>query len=670
MSRIVPQVAHVEDAAEDESNIGNPETRREAYKSAAGPPVTRRKYAYREGDPGGVKEVNDHLETQRLPSTSATIAATPLPLPTERPIRHERMPAASSNAAVVGSRDGGRQRTQTMGSVQATPCNDSRCPHLVCTQLRSMAGHMPIPRSSQQNEHNTATAPLYHESSAPIHQTAMPYYALQTPRFRPDWPQTQPMIPPYPAQRSPTQQRFQAQAGPLPTAQILPRRSPQQRPVIITRPASRNGYPHMGSWPGQQQGPPLSASAYRDVYWSQLAPRAVQHPQPHTMYQQTAAQGHPVPQYATSHYPRNFQTATPSTSPSVPIFAASPNSQRLFSARMPTAAPPSPRRRSSMASQESKRSTRAPSARKKHAAQELPSAFESDSDPESSSSEDSSSEEVVQPRARDSRLMSSSTDRRPALRRSSVKESRAAITHPRDNKTRHHRVVDRAHSESGTDYKEGDHTIRPHMHGTHTGHISDVRTTSSKSDRTIRAPMYRSNTQDSSSRSRRGESRSTTESSGLTKATTTSDALAASKNFDNVAAKANAYMNSTSGPSNDLTVERMDELTRKDRPRGSTSATHGHHRRGSARNSRSSIKTSDSGDGRLKSMKITYGGNNSIEIGAVNGVFPPVFLNGSSPTERGHDGSSTFSSVSRGRRTRHGSDTASKHKHTMRDERH
>lgn len=478
MPQGVPEVARCEDFDSDENSV-RPGTRKEAKRrstTSSRPPkaLDRHRGSVRDGtsDSG----YSSHTSGTRA-STSRTQQSAAMPPPPRPAIAQTQ----SRSKPVIHRSESQRSSSKTASAASRPTgqCADASCRHPGCIALK-----YPERRSSISQQYSPTYAPQYAASPA-------------------GYPQT-PQSPQYQYQYAQVPQATATQTVPTSNTQSRSRSGSASRQA---RPASIHGYPSSGSYNGGTQGPPPSASAYHNMYaaWAQA-------------YQQQQLQ---LQQQQQQAYQRAAAYGTTPPTPTTPIFPQASPVQTSFPALGygGTAAPPptySARTTnlpagynvSATQAQHQVTSTRV-SARQPSTRAAMPGAYISSESESEESNSDMSEEEYERERrsrARDSRQMSSSSSRRPSLRRH---YPTAPIVPTRSSREILHRNL---YSETGLGYISSSDNM--------------------DSDRTARAVVERPRTSyTGSSRSSRRPSVSTTASSGRTKATTISSATSGFANM-------------------------------------------------------------------------------------------------------------------------------------------
>lgn len=487
MPQSIPKVAQVEDYDSDESSV-KPGTRQEARRKAttSAPPKSsdRFKNGHVDGSDSGYSSRTSGTHASN--ASAGVRAAGPMQPPPRpataqgqarpKPVVHR----TDSHQSQSTTRPRAPSRSGSTSRRNSEQCDDPNCGHSSCLAVRYPQRRYSNTISQQQ----AAQYAAQYASSSLAYQSVPQYQYAQTQQTS----QTVPQLSAYPRPRAGSTSR-------------------QARPISI------HGYPCQAPSGGSTPGPPPSASAYQTVeqqwahYYQQLQ---LQQQQQQRAYQQQQAYANAQAQAYCGHP----QQSPVQTSPTSPKFSTSARLQRAYSARAttPAGAPAASSGHHPSANLNRTASSRQVSAR----AYNVPGAYvetsssgsESESESEESSDEmsDGEYERDRRARARDSRLMSSSSQRRPSFRKQyptapvlpTVKTSRESLQrNPRSD------------------------------------HVSDyVSSDNMDSDRTTRAIVDRPRVvYTDSSRSSRRPSLSTTASSGRTRATTMSSATSGMANL-------------------------------------------------------------------------------------------------------------------------------------------
>ena len=636
MPRSVPQVARVEDYDSDESSV-KPGTRKEARRKTtiSGPPKSLARYQSGQKDGASDSGYSSHASGTQANKALANAQAAAMMPPPPRPGTSQ---GQSKSKPVIHRSDTDRSRpnppsrSKSSSRQSITQCDDRNCRHPPCLAVR----------------HGYAAAQQYTAQYAPQYASSPAQYQQQVAQYQYQYAQ----IP---------------QATTSQTVPTLTQPQPRQRSTSRqARPVSIHGYSYPSSFNGNQAGPPPANSAYQNA----VATAWAQYYQQMQAYQHAAQAATPQ----TPTIPQYTQASPVKASPTSPNYATAPALQRTYSARGTPATAGygssrshqhPPLNRATSARQPSNRTSGIPGAYPR----EDQESSETDSDSDSSSEMSSGEyERERRARARDSRLMSSSSQRRPSIKR---QHATAPVVPTISSREVLHR-------------------------NTPSEHVLDYISSSDNmdSDRTARAVVDRPRTTyTGSSRSSRRPSVSTTASSNRTKATTVSSAASglaslvlegkSGRHISYLSKRDQAalledqhrrqqeaseayqdYVSGQRGP--ELTAENIRTMQQF---RSSGSYFSGLSRRGS----RSSSKVPGGSEG----IKIESGGtvihvygDSKIEMRPGEDGAPAQFVigGGASSRDSAYHGSSSKSSSSRMGRSRGGSDIAGRRKDSIQEE--
>lgn len=490
MPQSIPKVAQVEDYDSDESSV-KPGTRKEARRRtpAAPPPKALSRYKSAHGD--GASDSGYSSRTSGTHASNASVNAQ-----TAGPVQPPSRPATSHGQIKAkpvihrtenqSTRPRPPSRSASTSRRSSEQCDDPNCRHSACFAVR-----YPGRRFSTTQSQAPQYAPQYAASPSTYQQAPQYQYA----------------------------QVSQAQSSQtVPTLSSFPQPRPRSGSTSRqARPMSIHGYPFATPSGTSTPGPPPAASAYQNIDLQGMDPQWAQwYQQAALLHQQQRAyqvqqQQQQAAYAAAANQAQAYSSTQPSplqASPTSPKFSASARLQRAYSARMMTpvsaTATAAPNQFPSGLSRTP--SNRQPSARAYNMPGAFPGADVSSSDSDSSSEDSSSdiSEEEYErerrARARDSRLMSSSSQRRP-----SMSKYRTEPVVPTQGRLAREMLTRNPRSDHVLDYVSSSDNM--------------------DSDRTTRAMVDRPRaTYTDSTRSSRRPSLSTTASSGRTRATTMSSA--------------------------------------------------------------------------------------------------------------------------------------------------
>lgn len=470
MPRSVPQVAHSEDYDSDANSV-KPGTRKEARRrtTISRPPKALDRYrsAPRDGtSDSGYSSHTSGAQTSNVSATAQPAPAVQAPLKPvtaqgttkTKPVLHRSESQRSKDKTSTRSSSTSRQREQ---------CGDLNCQHALCHSVRSV-------------ERQQTASQSYPIQYAPQYAATPQQYQQQTSQYQYQYAQ----VP----------QVSSNQTVPVLATQPRPRQGATSRPA---RPVSFHGYPFPGLYSGSSQGPPPSASAYQNM---QYAAWVQAYQQQQQAYQQANAYSVTPINPNMTPYP---QQSPVTTSPTSPHFNTAPEYQVTYSARANIPGYEAATQRRPTTTPQRTYSTRPAPAR----ASTMPGAFPRDDSEssEASSGSDSSPSEYSEEeyerdyrsRPRGSRLISSSYERRPSIKKQYATAPIVPTRSSRDVLSRNPKT------DTGLDYISSSDNM--------------------DSDRTACAVVDRPRTTyTDSSRSSRRPSISTTASSGRTKATTIS----------------------------------------------------------------------------------------------------------------------------------------------------